>query len=386
MHPDEEGMQRAAEVMRSGLTIAYPTETQYGLGTDALNPEAVTKLHGIKERQENGPFLVLVEVREAVDSITEKMPGPAEVVARTCWPGPVTLLLPAKPGLPQQIVGEEGLVAVRVSSHPVAQRLPALLGAPVISTSANLAGRDPIMDPADIAETFTDRLALVVDGGVLSPGPPSTIVDGQSVPLRIVREGAVTANSLARRTGLEVEGGSAVPLVLLVCTGNACRSPMAEGVLKTLLRERGMDKEVDVVSSGVAAVSWGAATEDAQMAAWEEGIDISAHRPRQLTPQLTDEADIILVMSEHHRSRIALIDPHARERSFILKGLSAELKGRRTSGYRKIEDPIGRPRTFYRKVLKEMRGELRKSLDALVAYASERRARVAAAGTGEVEP
>lgn len=379
VQPDEDGLLRAVEALKSGLAIAYPTETQYGLGADALNSEAVERLYSIKQRQLEGPFLVVVENIEAVSGIAEELPEPSAVVARACWPGPVTLLLPAREGLPSHIVGEEMLVAVRVSSHPVAQRLPALLDGPIVSTSANLAGRDPITDPSLIEEAFTGLLAMVVDGGVLPPGRASTIVDARSIPLKIVREGAVTANSLARRTGLEVEGGRSVPLVLLVCTGNACRSPMAEGALKNLLREKGMEGDVDIASAGVSAVNWGSATEEAQMTAWDEGIDISAHRPRQLTPQMTREADIIVAMSERHRNLIALMDPEALERIFILDGLSSELKGRRMPGYRKIDDPIGQSRSFYRKVLKGMQGELKKSLEGLVRYASERRASAAAA-------
>ncbi len=360
--------------MRSGEAIAYPTDTQYGLGVDALNPEAIRRLWAIKDREPGGTFLVLVESSEAAGDLAAEMPDPARVVARTCWPGPVTLLLPARPGLPQDVVGEEGLVAVRVSGHPTARRLPALLGAPVVSTSANISGLEPITDPMDIVEVFAGRLALILDGGILISGPPSTIVDGRAVPLRITRAGAVTANSLARRTGLEVEGGEAVPLVVIVCTGNACRSPMAEGALKALLRKKGLEGDVDVASAGVAAVSWGSATEDAQSAAWEEGIDISAHRPRQLTPQMTHEADIIIAMSEQHRNRIAIINPEAKQRTFLLKGLAAELKGRRMPGYRKIDDPIGRPHSYYRKVLREMYNELNKSLEAVITQASARRA------------
>ena len=157
---------------------------------------------------------------------------------------------------------------------------------------------------------------------------------------------------------------------------------MAEGAFRTRLREKGLEGQVDVASVGVAAVNWGSATEEAQMTAWNEGIDISVHKPRQLTPQISRDADIIIVMSEQHRNRVGLIDPGSRDRTFILKGLNAELSGRGSAGYRKVEDPIGRSQAVYRKVLKEMLKEFNRSFDSVIAFAANRRARTASAGYG----
>jgi len=378
--PDEAGLQRAVEILQTGGIVAYPTETQYGLGVDALNPAATGALRELKERAE-GTFLVVTADEASARGLSHDFSEPAGTIARCCWPGPVTILVPARDGLPAEVVGDEGLVGVRVSGSPVARELPARLGHPLVSTSANLAGRQPLNDPAAIVRDFTGRLDLILDGGVLLPGPGSTIVDGRTIPLKVLREGAVSRNSLARRTQLEVEGGRVVPLILIVCTGNTCRSPMAEGAMKTMLRQHGLHDEIDVESAGVAAVSWGMATEETQAAAWERSIDISTHKPRQITPQMTQEADIILVMNERHRSRIAVIDPPARERTHIIRKLAAELRGGSVVGRREIDDPWGSPPSAYRKVMKMIWNDLEKGFGETV-----RRARAHRTSRGEIHP
>ncbi len=358
--------------MEQGGVGAYPTETQYGIGCHALMEEPLDRIRALKHREE-GPFLCVAADREMIMDLAAEFGDVAAALAGAFWPGPVTLLLPAREGIPAALVGEEGLVGVRVSGHPAARRLPELLGAPVVSTSANRSGAPPIVEPDEILDVLGHGLDLLVDGGRLRPGPPSTLVDGRRTPVRVWREGAVSANSLARRTGLEVEGGRASPLVVVVCTGNTCRSPIAEGILKDLLREQGLEEEVDVLSAGVAAVHWGKAVDESQQTAWEHGIDISAHRPLQLTPALAREADLILTMSEYHRNRIAVIAPEARSRTYIIDGLGREWSGRRPSGRREIIDPIGRPLKVYQKVFDEMHEELEANLDGIVERAGARR-------------
>jgi len=381
---DEAGLLAAAEALRRGGIVAYPTETQYGLGASAFDGAALERLAELKGRTA-GPFLLVTASADEAWTLAAEVPEAAVTIAARCWPGPVTLLLPARSGLPAAVTGPEGTVAVRVPGERVARELPAVAGFPITSTSANPAGREPLTDPGDIGRTFPHGLAGIVRGPVLAPGPPSTIVDSRSLPLRVVREGAVSRNSLARLTGLPVEGGEAIPLVLFVCTGNTCRSPMAEGAFLTQLRQRGLEGRIDAASAGVAAVNWGSAVTEAQEVAWEEGIDISAHRPRQITPQMTQEADIIVVMTEGQRQRVALLNPMAADRTHLLRRIGAELAGRQPLGSRDLEDPIGRPLAAYRKTLKTIRGELEKGFDRIVEQASERRRQVAAQRVTENE-
>ncbi len=371
---DESGLAEATLAMAGGGIVAYPTETQYGLGTDALNAHALDHLAALKGRT-SGPVLTLVGDRTGVDALVSEVPKATDSLMRTVWPGPVTLLLPARAGLPAGLVGEDGLVGMRVSGHPAARRLPGLLGRPIVSTSANRHGEEPRNDPEGILELFPVELDVVVDGGRLPPGPASTVVDACSLPLRVRREGAVSRNSLARRSGLAVEGGRAIPLILVVCTGNTCRSPLGEGVFRQILQQAGLTGDYDVASAGIAAVDWGEAMPEAREAAAGEGIDLSAHRPRQLTPELAREADVLLVMEERHRHRIAVLDPAAAGRTYLVKGLAAEMRGRPVLGRRHISDPIGRPTRYYRKTLSDLRREFTDGLEGVLTRAVEARVR-----------
>ena len=258
---DDAGLLEAAGVLREGGAVAYPTETQYGLGVDALNGTAVEALQSVKQRQ-SGPFLVVIDEVERLDMLIPERDAPIGWLSRVLWPGPVTLLLPARHGLPPGIVGSGERVGVRVPGHDVPRKLVRLLQSPIVSTSANPSGDEPLGDARAIAEAFGDRVGLVLDGGALVPGPPSTLIDAVGRPLQVLREGMVSRNGIARRTGLEVDGGRPVPLVLMVCTGNTCRSPMAEGIMRRLLEENGLSEELDVGSAGVAAVTWGRAVDE----------------------------------------------------------------------------------------------------------------------------
>ncbi len=130
-------------------------------------------------------------------------------------------------------------------------------------------------------------------------------------------------------------------------------------------------------------MNWGGAVEEAQSVAWERGIDISGHRPRQLTPRMTQEADMIIVMTEGHRQRVAVLNPEAGDRTHLLRRIGNELQGRQPVGFRDLDDPIGRPPAAYRKILRTITGELEKGLELILNRAAERRSRIEASRRAE---
>jgi L-threonylcarbamoyladenylate synthase len=179
----------AAAILR-GEVVAYPTETFYGLAVDALNESALSKLRALKGREAENAFSLLVSGREMLASLCSGISPLAERLMAQHWPGPLTLGLPARPGLPASIVAD-GCVAVRVSPHPLAQALVAAVGGPITATSANPAGAAPPRTASDVAAYFDPENCLILDGGTTLGGPPSTLARVRGERVEILRQGAV---------------------------------------------------------------------------------------------------------------------------------------------------------------------------------------------------
>ena len=189
----DEQVAAAAAAVRRGQVVAYPTETFYGLGVDALDERALAALMALKPRQpELTVSLLVADVAMAV-SLAAEVPPLARAFMEAHWPGALTIALPARPGLPVPLVSE-GYVAVRVSPHPVAARLVTALGRPLTTTSANPSGRPPARSAPEVIAYFGDRCP-VLDGGPTPGGLPSTLIRVRGDDYEILRAGAVDIGS-----------------------------------------------------------------------------------------------------------------------------------------------------------------------------------------------
>jgi L-threonylcarbamoyladenylate synthase len=181
----------AARVLRQGGLVAFPTETFYGLGADALAPTAVRRLLDVKGRPEGKPLLVLVDSLAMVESLALEVPAPARALIAAHWPGPLTLVLRARPHVPAEVTAGSSTVGVRLSAHPVARALVRALGRPVTAPSANPTDATPPTTVDAVLDYFRDRIELVLDGGATAGGEPSTVLDVTIDPPRVLRAGAV---------------------------------------------------------------------------------------------------------------------------------------------------------------------------------------------------
>ena len=188
--PDHTALVAAAAVLRGGGVVAFPTETFYGLGASARLAGAVRRVCTLKGRPEDKPVLLLVDGVAMAESVAEVGAAARALMARH-WPGALTLVLRARPDLPDEVTAGTGTVGVRLSPHPVARGLVTALGEPVTAPSANPSGREPPTSAATVLAYFGDALDAVLDGGTTPGGEPSTVLDLTATPPRLLRQGAV---------------------------------------------------------------------------------------------------------------------------------------------------------------------------------------------------
>ena len=191
-------------MIREGGTVAFPTETVYGLGADALNPEAVGKIFWAKRRPADNPLIVHVDDVAWLGRLAERVPGEALRLAERFWPGPLTLVLRKSGEVPDITTAGLETVAVRMPRHPVALALIRESGRPIAAPSANLAGRPSPTTAQHVAEDLMGRIDLILDGGPTEIGVESTVIDLTSHPPQILRPGGVSLEELREVLG-EVE-------------------------------------------------------------------------------------------------------------------------------------------------------------------------------------
>jgi len=196
MAPAPAGLRAAADVLRAGGAVAFPTETFYGLAAAALDPASVKRIFALKGRPDSRPLLVLVDSVAMAETVAH-VADPARALMDRYWPGALTLVLPARTIVPSDVTAGTGTLGVRISSHPVAHGLVRMLGEPVTAPSANPSGLEPPTTAAAVVAYFAGGLDLVLDGGPTAGGAPSTVLDMTVEPPKIIRQGAVVVRAEA---------------------------------------------------------------------------------------------------------------------------------------------------------------------------------------------
>ncbi|SDJ88312.1 L-threonylcarbamoyladenylate synthase [Natronincola ferrireducens] len=195
-HMEEKALEGLAEILRRGGTVAFPTETVYGLGANALDIEAVKKIFQAKGRPSDNPLIVHVARIEDIQPLVKDIPLQARRVMERFWPGPLTIVLEKTEGVPLAITGGLDTVAIRIPAHPIAQRLIQMAGVPVAAPSANLSGKPSPTRGEHVVKDLRGKVDAIIMGGSCDVGVESTVLDVTGEVPTILRPGGITKEML----------------------------------------------------------------------------------------------------------------------------------------------------------------------------------------------
>lgn len=325
-YPELDKIARCAKIIRQGGLVIFPTETVYGIAADYNNQEAMARLREVKKREPGKHFSIHISQKALLTNYSAMTDSSLYKLIDECWPGPLTVIVPTH---------EEGqTIGIRMPKNEIAIHLIEASQCTMAAPSANFAEHPP---PSTCQEALKDLDGLVdiaIDGGPARFGQASSVVDFMRALPTVIREGAVTQKEVDRITQKKV--------VLFVCTGNSCRSVMAEYLLKDAIKER---DDVDVISAGTGVFLCASASAETITVLKREGIDAPMHQAQPINNILLHKADLIFVMTHMHRVQVLERVPSVEQRVYLLRELAIQP----ASGVliSEIPDPMGRPAEVY---------------------------------------
>lgn len=332
----QEFFNRISETLKRGKIVALPTDTVYGFAVDGTQYEAVRRLAEIKARTEK-PFTFFMPKK----NINTYARVTKNRIIEYFIPGPITVILKRRSNIKLPFI--EDKIGIRLPQTDFIIKLLSMYDNPLAVTSANISGQKPMNSALEIVEHFTD-IDTVIDGGFLF-SKPSTVLDLAETPPQLIRKGTIPILEIEKVYGKTIVMDDSLKFnVLFVCSGNTCRSPMAEGIFKTEAR----GEHCEVKSAGTLPMQGLPAAPFAAEVVHEYGGSIAQHLTQSITQELIDWADLILVMEFKHYNTVLEMSPRAAVKTFLLKEYKRKTK------YNEIVDPVGKDRQAYRQAARAM--------------------------------
>jgi L-threonylcarbamoyladenylate synthase len=319
-------IKEAAATVDAGGLVAFPTETVYGIAC-RVRQDSLNKLEELKGNRHEKHYTLHISQKHEVTKYVPTIGLRAKKLIRNAWPGPLTIVFPLNEqdlhkqqrDLKREVFDglyKNNSIGIRCPDNPIASILLRLTHHPVVAPSANITGENPAVEPEQVLEELSDRIEVLLDAGPCRYKKSSTVVKAGTKELEILRPGVYSQSELEELSTISF---------LFVCTGNTCRSAMAEGICRKYLAEK-LECNVDdlgkigykVSSAGIMDLAGAPASREAMAACEALGIDIKAHKSKVLTRQLIQESDFVFAMEQIHCNHITALCPDVQSKCMLL--------------------------------------------------------------------
>lgn len=357
--PDIKVIKRAAELIKSGGIIVYPTDTLYGIGVNANNPVAMKKLYELKKRDSKKPVSLMVKTIDQIRYIVGSLTQEETRFIHALTPGKVTIIVEVKKAVQIPYMEHLSKIGFRIPKSPLCLRLVSEAKCPITSTSLNRSSDENIMDPGELDAVMQSELDLVLDGGPVRSTNGSTVIDATTSPATILRAGDVPLTEIERKLGHKV--GTRYPskfMITFICSGNICRSPMAQGILKQIISRTRYRNDVSVHSAGILPIEPSPAAMNAIEVAQANEIDLHQHISRPVSVDIMNETNLVICMAWDHYQYLQKKFPTQKRKIILLKQWYLQKSLVNPS----IKDPVGQNIDTFTEVFNEIQVELKRIL------------------------